>query len=221
MDRPLLSRRELEVLALLDRGVKARAAAVELRLSEATVRSYIRSALRKLGCHSQLEAVAAARRLGLLGGGVNGHQGGQAPRRMRWTGYRLLAEILAGCLGGDGDGLRPEEAGEAWGRYLVDRPPLAPPLSPEEAARALTELLQAVGFQPQRTDENGAPRLILRACPFREVALTHRRVVCTVHRGVVRGALAELGGALTVHELRPLAGEDGACVLHLAVRATA
>jgi DNA-binding NarL/FixJ family response regulator len=61
-----LSRRQREVLALLAEGVQARAIAVRLGLSEATVRNHIRLILRKLGCHSQLEAVAVAYRLGLV-----------------------------------------------------------------------------------------------------------------------------------------------------------
>ena len=40
---------------------------MQLGLAEATVRNHIRLVLRKLGCHSQLEAVAVAFRLDLLG----------------------------------------------------------------------------------------------------------------------------------------------------------
>ncbi len=61
-----LSSRQREVLALLAEGVQARAIAARLGLSEATVRNHIRLILRKLGCHSQLEAVAVAYRIGLL-----------------------------------------------------------------------------------------------------------------------------------------------------------
>lgn len=71
---PPLSPRQRQVLALLDSGTPAREIAVRLGRSEATVRNHIRAVLRKLGCHSQLEAVATARRLGLLGpnGGGSG-----------------------------------------------------------------------------------------------------------------------------------------------------
>jgi DNA-binding NarL/FixJ family response regulator len=61
-----LSARQMEVLELLAEGVPARQIAVELGLAEATVRNHIRAVLRKLGCHSQLEAVAVAYRLDLL-----------------------------------------------------------------------------------------------------------------------------------------------------------
>lgn len=61
-----LSARQREVLELLADGVPAREIARRLGLAEATVRNHIRLTLRKLGCHSQLEAVAVAFRDGLL-----------------------------------------------------------------------------------------------------------------------------------------------------------
>ncbi len=57
-----LTPRELEVLALLGEGFNAKAIAERLGLSVLTVRNHIRGVLRKLDCHSQLEAVALARR---------------------------------------------------------------------------------------------------------------------------------------------------------------
>ena len=61
-----LSPRQVEVLQLLSEGVRAQAIALRLGLSETTVRNHIRTILRKLGCHSQLEAVAVARRYRLV-----------------------------------------------------------------------------------------------------------------------------------------------------------
>ena len=61
-----LSRRQLQVLALLGEGVPARTIAGQLGLAESTVRNHIRLVLVKLGCHSQLEAVADGRRRGLI-----------------------------------------------------------------------------------------------------------------------------------------------------------
>jgi DNA-binding CsgD family transcriptional regulator len=61
-----LTPRQREVLGMLAEGKSARVIAVELRLSEMTVRNHIRSILRELGCSSQLAAVAAARRAGLV-----------------------------------------------------------------------------------------------------------------------------------------------------------
>lgn len=63
---PALTPRQQEVLEMLADGKQARKVAVELQLSEMTVRNHIRAILRELGCTSQLAAVAKARRLGLV-----------------------------------------------------------------------------------------------------------------------------------------------------------
>lgn len=64
--RPSLTPREAEVLYLLAKGRDTPAIASSLFLSIHTVRGYVKEVLRKLGAHSQLEAVAIARRDGLL-----------------------------------------------------------------------------------------------------------------------------------------------------------
>ena len=61
-----LTRRELQILDLLAGGTPVKRIAVELGLAVTTVRNHVRAVLRKLGCHSQLEAVAQARRDGLV-----------------------------------------------------------------------------------------------------------------------------------------------------------
>ncbi len=63
---PALTPRQLEVLRLLSEGSSAKEIGQELYLSQATVRNHIRSLLQALGAHSQLEALAKARELGLL-----------------------------------------------------------------------------------------------------------------------------------------------------------
>ena len=61
-----LTPRQLEVLELIDQGCSARTIAKQLQIAEPTARNHIRAILLELGCHSQLEALAAARRLRLL-----------------------------------------------------------------------------------------------------------------------------------------------------------
>ena len=68
--RPVLTPREQEVLELLGRGKDPRTIARELSISLHTCRGYVKSTLAKLDCHSQLEAVVTAGRLGLLHGPV-------------------------------------------------------------------------------------------------------------------------------------------------------
>ncbi len=66
-DVPALTARQLEMLNHLSEGKSVKEIKAELHLSEATVRNHIRSVLQALGAHSQLEALARARELGILG----------------------------------------------------------------------------------------------------------------------------------------------------------
>jgi DNA-binding CsgD family transcriptional regulator len=61
-----LTPREVDVLACVATGATNAATAERLGLRPETVKGYLRSAMRKLGAHTRLEAVVAARRAGLL-----------------------------------------------------------------------------------------------------------------------------------------------------------
>ena len=61
-----LTPRQREVLELLAEGLPAKVIARRLDIAEVTVRNHIQAILTTLRCHSQLEAVAEARRRGLL-----------------------------------------------------------------------------------------------------------------------------------------------------------
>ncbi|MEV0260149.1 LuxR C-terminal-related transcriptional regulator [Streptomyces sp. NPDC050617] len=61
-----LSPREVDVLTQVAAGTTNAGAAERLGLRPETVKSYLRSSMRKLGAHTRLEAVVAARRAGLL-----------------------------------------------------------------------------------------------------------------------------------------------------------
>lgn len=63
---PNLTPRQLEVLRLLAEGQAAKVIARRLGVAETTVRNHIRAILLELGCHSQIEALAAARRWRLI-----------------------------------------------------------------------------------------------------------------------------------------------------------
>jgi DNA-binding NarL/FixJ family response regulator len=63
-----LAPRERQVLTLLDRGLDVARIASELGITRNTARNYVQAVLTKLGAHSQLEALAVARREGLLPG---------------------------------------------------------------------------------------------------------------------------------------------------------
>ncbi|HEY9312870.1 helix-turn-helix transcriptional regulator [Williamsia sp.] len=61
-----LSRREIDVLAVVSLGSTNAEAAKTLSLRPETVKSYLRSAMQKMGVHNRHEAVVMARRMNLL-----------------------------------------------------------------------------------------------------------------------------------------------------------
>jgi DNA-binding CsgD family transcriptional regulator len=63
---PVLSARELEVLALIARGLSTDSVADELFISRNTVRSHVRHILEKLRAHNRAHAVAIALSAGLI-----------------------------------------------------------------------------------------------------------------------------------------------------------
>ena len=63
---PTLTARQTEVLQLLADGVAVRTISQRLVLSESTVRNHVRAILRAFDVHSMLQAVAEARRNGMI-----------------------------------------------------------------------------------------------------------------------------------------------------------
>jgi len=61
-----LTARQHEVLEHIAEGAPAKVIAAKLGVAEVTIRNHIRAILLELGCHSQLEALAEARRRRLL-----------------------------------------------------------------------------------------------------------------------------------------------------------
>jgi DNA-binding CsgD family transcriptional regulator len=66
LPQPRLTTRQTEILTLLADGMLVKQIAARLERSETTIRNHVHSILIELGAHSQLEAVARARELGLL-----------------------------------------------------------------------------------------------------------------------------------------------------------
>lgn len=125
--------------------------------------------------------------------------------------YRLLATILASLLAQEPDAAgRAEAAGRAWGRYLVDRPAPFSRVTPREAREQLLRLLEDNGFAPTAEGDT----ICMNRCPFHELAVTHGNVVCSLHLGLLRGALEEVGGATEILALEPFV-EPSLCIARL------
>jgi predicted ArsR family transcriptional regulator len=120
--------------------------------------------------------------------------------------YRLLANILAG-MAAAGPAGACEEAGRAWGQELV-RDRVADGAG---AVDALAGLLAEQGFEPVVEGE----AIELHRCPFHDLAETRPDVVCSVHRGLLSGALDGLGSELRVAALE-IFPRPGVCAVRLA-----
>ena len=86
-----------------------------------------------------------------------------------------------------------------------------------EAIEWLTAIMEKLGFAPQAEADGKRYRLCLRQCPFREVALDHQDVVCSLHIGLMQGALAQMRAPVTADRLEPFA-EPSLCIAHLTAR---
>ena len=130
--------------------------------------------------------------------------------------YRLLAQILASSFAGSerDPSAQAEEAGRVWGAHLVRKPPPFTSTSREETIDEVVRLHEQYGFKPELRRAKSGREIVLRRCPFQEVATTYQSVICPVHLGLIRGALAELGTGVEADRLQPFA-EPGACVGHL------
>lgn len=106
-------------------------------------------------------------------------------------------------------------AGNLWGRELARSHGRPASTSALAARREVVALLDEVGFEPKA--DATATTVRLTRCPLLEAAHRSPEVVCSVHLGLVSGALEEYGTDPEGSDLVPFA-EPGACLLHLAAR---
>jgi predicted ArsR family transcriptional regulator len=130
--------------------------------------------------------------------------------------YRLLAEILAGFVASEvpDPAAGAVGAGRRWGHYLTERPRPFQGRPEEEAVSELMRIQDDLGFAPELADRDGGQEIHLRHCPFLEVATEHREVACSVHLGLMQGALAEMRAPVTAERLLPFV-EPSLCVARL------
>jgi predicted ArsR family transcriptional regulator len=122
--------------------------------------------------------------------------------------YRLLATVLSGAVA---DPRSAEDAGRSWGRYLVPRRLPLVRVTDTEATEAVLGVLSEQGFRPER----GNSEICMHRCPFHDLAEAHPEVVCAVHKGLIDGALEELGSDLRIARLDVFVEPD-LCVARLA-----
>ncbi|HEX5532954.1 MAG TPA: helix-turn-helix domain-containing protein [Actinomycetales bacterium] len=130
----------------------------------------------------------------------------------------LSSHIVRACDDPAADAL---EAGRTWGRELAEntfgeRRQMRGRDEGVGPRRSAVQLLDGLGFDPDADTQ--ATTAALRRCPLLDAATRYPEVVCSVHLGIVRGALDVLGGDPEPTELIPFA-EPGACRLNLAADA--
>lgn len=128
--------------------------------------------------------------------------------------YAGLASALAsvihhGSRNPRGDAIA---AGTAWGRELARDRETGPAGSAASARARVVGLLDQIGFAPEA--DGGSVTVRLTRCPLLDAAHKYPDVVCGVHLGIVRGALAEYGADRLHSDLFPFV-EPGACRLEL------
>lgn len=208
--------RILEALRTAPVGLDAREAAGQVGLHHTTVRSHLELLVEAgLATRSAEERVVPGRPR-VVFRAAEDEGGGPAPR------YEFLAKILTSYLAGATEDpvAAATDLGRAWGGSLIER--RAPfdgassqeAISPQEAVRRVVDEFAGLGFQPELVADHQGERMLLRRCPFHELALARPDVICSIHLGLLRGALAELGAPVTATRLLAFV-EPSLCVAYL------
>ncbi len=105
--------------------------------------------------------------------------------------FPMLARMLLSMAVVAGiDGEAALDAGKVEGERLAHR---ARPAS--TCADAAVRMLDELGFDPARVDEDDAVNVAFTHCPFGELAEAQPDLVCALHRGLLEGFVDEVGGA--------------------------
>jgi len=126
----------------------------------------------------------------------------------------VLAAVLASAIHRNSASPREDAlmAGAEWGHELARAAGASATGDEKRARRRVVELLDTIGFAPDPDAHDSVVRLT--RCPLLEAAHQYPEVVCSVHLGIVRGALEEYGADPTGTDLFPFS-EPGACRLDL------
>ncbi|MGI8751425.1 MAG: helix-turn-helix transcriptional regulator [Acidimicrobiales bacterium] len=100
--------------------------------------------------------------------------------------YQYLAEILANALA---DGVTPREAGRHAGRRDTGSQ-----ASDDNPLGAIEEQLTRRGFRPTMVTRRSEIGFVLGRCPFEDVAVSNRDIVCQLHLGLAEGMADTVDG---------------------------
>lgn len=133
--------------------------------------------------------------------------------------YKLLATMLAGFVnsGLPDPEAGAEAAGRSWGGYLAApfRPHPGDPVDLEAASQMIRSMMDRLGFEPEVAETEDGVDLLLHNCPFRDIAARYPQTVCSLHLGILKGALADVGSDARATALLPFVTPN-LCVARLA-----
>ncbi|HYJ21906.1 MAG TPA: helix-turn-helix domain-containing protein [Solirubrobacterales bacterium] len=133
------------------------------------------------------------------------HPGGMQPRA-----YTDLAKWLARAIPSSATRLRElERTGKEIGRELAPAPG-------QDTAEDLRDALAALGFEPTlERGEGGSFTCSLGNCPYKDSVRESAEVVCTLHRGITAGLLAELDPQAKLTGFVPKDPERAGCLVEV------
>jgi len=151
------------------------------------------------------------------------------------TAYQGLARMLAANLADSAKERvrRAEHVGVEWSRALVAQVDGSAKPGVPDIARQVAALFTELAFDPEIAAESGTARdqpdsgrdespagaqILLHSCPFRGLAREQPEVVCSIHLGLLTGALERLGAAGTSSRLLPFVDPE-LCIVELGERA--
>jgi predicted ArsR family transcriptional regulator len=149
--------------------------------------------------------------------------------------YKVLAEILASGIrdGEPAPGAVAAIAGRRWGRHLEQQDGAGDEaVDSGRALERVVALLDDVGFAPRVSkapaalavtgdmpDAGEGTVIEVHRCPFYDIAREHTDVVCSVHLGLMQGALDQMQAPPLTVRLEPFVRPD-LCLVHLAPAVT-
>jgi predicted ArsR family transcriptional regulator len=108
--------------------------------------------------------------------------------------FPMLARMLLSMAADAGiDGDAAADAGRDEGRRMAHRTSTTVP-----CVDAAVRLLDELGFDPARVDEEDVTTVAFTHCPFAELAESQPELICSLHRGLLDGFVDESGGARVV-----------------------
>jgi predicted ArsR family transcriptional regulator len=134
------------------------------------------------------------------------HPGGERP-----AAYADLAAWLARAIPAGPRRLDEiERAGREIGHELA-------PGESDDPVEAFRQVLTALGFQPRlEVGGDGELRCRLGNCPYRDAVRENAEVVCTMHRGITVGLLAELAPKARLRRFEPHDPDRAGCLVDVA-----